>query len=368
MKKIIFILILALFLTGCFSYRDVNRVVFVTSLGIDIDESNKTIIYAEAFSSIRGVGETSEEEGRIIFKGTGDTIYEAIRELFTSSSLRLNFTQNKAIIFSERAAKYGLDNFLDTLMRGQEFLVRQYLYISKVDLEKLMKIKLKEEKYLGVYLADLSENRPAITKRPQMRIDEFIICRKLGSKINTINIIEKDTDALTERILINKLAVFKEDKMISELDYHETFYYNIVVDNLRTGFIEVPNPDEAGKSVDFEVLKTKTKTHINYDGENIEIKKDINMRITVAYVQSTLHLNDKKDRLKLSKHVVENITEKCFDLYNKYKDIEVDIFNLKRHIDSKYPNANVNETLDSVNLIIEPNIRIEGSSDVTDFY
>ncbi|MBU5674922.1 Ger(x)C family spore germination protein [Alkaliphilus sp. MSJ-5] len=368
MKKIIVILILTLFLTGCFSYKDVNRVVFVTSLGIDIDEDNNTIIYAEAFSSLRGVGETSEEEGRVVFRGIGNTIYEAIRNLFASSSLRLNFTQNKAIIFSERAAKYGLDNFLDTLIRDQEFLVRQYLYISKVDLEELMKIKLQEEKYLGIFLADLSENRPSITKRPQMRIDEFLICRKLGSKINAISIIEKDHTAITERIFIKKLAVFKEDKMINELNYDETFYYNIAVDELKTGFIQVPNPDEKGKLMDFEILKTKTKTHINYDGENIDVKKEINMEITVAYAQITIHLNNKKDREKLSKYAAEDIKKGCLDLYNKYKDIDVDIFNLKRHIDAKYPHADIDETLNSVNLIIEPNIRIEGSSDITNFY
>lgn len=369
MRKIIVVLISTLFLTGCFNYKDINRIVFVTSIGIDIDENNKTILYAEAFTSLRSVGQSSGgEEGRVVFKSTGSTIYEAIRNLFLSSSLRLNFTQNKAIIFSEKAAKYGLDNFLDTLIRDQEFLVRQYLYISKVDLDELMKIKLPEEKYLGVFLADLSLERPSITKRPRMRIDEFLISRKLGSEINAISIIEKDGGALAERVLIRRLAVLKEDKMIGELDHDEMFYYNMAIDNLKTGYIQVPNPDEKDKLINFEILKTKTKNHINYDGETIGIEKKINMKISVAYAQNTLHLNDKKDREKLSEYVTEEIKKGCLNLYNKYKDMKIDIFNLKRSIDAKYPRADIDDTLSSVNLTIEPNIRIEGSSDITNFY
>ncbi len=368
MKRIIMTLVLALLLTGCFNYRDVNRVVFVTSLGLDMDENNNTIIYAEAFSSIRGVGQTSEQEGRVVFKGTGKTVYEAIRKLFSSSSLRLNFTQNKAIIFSEKAAQYGLDNFLDAFIRDQEFLVRQYLYVSKVDLEELMQVKLKEEKYIGIFLSNLSENNPFVTKNPQLRIDEFLISRKLGNKINAINIIEKDTNGLIDRIFIKRLAIFKEDKMINELNYDEMFYYNIAIDNLRTGYIQVPNPDEENKLVDFEILKTKTKNRIDSNEETVHMSKKINMKLSVAYAQNTLHLNNKKDREKLSEYAVEDIRNGCLNLYNKYKDMDIDIFNLKRHIDAKYPHADIDETLDSVNLIIEPNIIIEGSSNITNFY
>lgn len=137
MKKLICILVVALLLTGCFNYADINWIVFVTSIGIDIDENNKTILYAEAFTGLRGDGGT-ESEGRIVFRSTGDTIFEAIRNLHLSSSLRLNFTQNKAIIFSEKAAKYGLDNFLDTLIRNEELLVRQFIYVSKMDLEDIV--------------------------------------------------------------------------------------------------------------------------------------------------------------------------------------------------------------------------------------
>ena len=41
-------------MSSCFSYRDINRVLFVTALMIDVDDTGKSILYAEAFKGIRG--------------------------------------------------------------------------------------------------------------------------------------------------------------------------------------------------------------------------------------------------------------------------------------------------------------------------
>lgn len=233
-----------------------------------------------------------------------------------------------------------------------------------------MKIKLQEEKYLGIFLAELSRNIPALTKRPQMRIDEFIIARKLGSKINVISLIEEDKDSPVKRIFIRKLAVLKEDKMIDELHLNDIFYYNIATDNLKTGFIKIAHPSDKDKLINLEILKTKTKTHINYDGETITVKKEITMKTDVAYTPKTLHIEieNEEERKKLSEYANKKIKKGCMSLYNKYRYMGIDIFNLKRHIDTKYPNANASETLNSVSLIIEPNIIIEGSPNITDFY
>jgi len=232
MKKIIYILILTLFLTGCFNYRDVNRIIFVTALCIDIDEDYNPVLYVEAFSSTRTTGAPSGDETKILFKGTGKTVFEAIRNITNTAAVKLNYTQNKALIFTEKAAEYGLDHFLDVLFRDQEFLVRQFVYITNVDIEELLKIELKEETFIGVFLADLSENKPARTKKASMRIDELYISRKLGSKINGISLIETEKSDLVNRVDINKLAILNEDKLIDILKYDETFIYFLMTTNL----------------------------------------------------------------------------------------------------------------------------------------
>jgi len=371
MKKIIAILTLSLILTGCFNYRDINRLIFVTSVLIDIDDNDNIIMYAEAFSSSRGTGEAAGQETRVILKGSGETMFEAIREMATTSSYMLNYTQNKAIIFSEKAAEYGLNKFIDILIRDQEFLVRQFIYISTIDLEELLKIELTEETYLGIFLFDLSDNMPARTRDPQMRIDQYFVSRKLGNKINGLSLIHKAENVIDDRIEINTLAVMNEDKMIGILGYHETFFYNIATDNLQLGYIKIPNPDAEDSLITLEILKLRTKTHVKYDGGNIvDITKKVNIRTTIASAQETFNISNIAKRNRLQEAAAHHIKQGATDLYEKYEDQEIDIYNLKRAIDQKYPNANVDKDniLKSINLTIDVNVFIEGSTDVIDFY
>ena len=57
-KKILVIICLILMncfsMTSCFSYRDINKLLFVTAIIIDVDDNNNPILYAEAFKGIRG--------------------------------------------------------------------------------------------------------------------------------------------------------------------------------------------------------------------------------------------------------------------------------------------------------------------------
>lgn len=370
MRKLIIILSLTLILTGCFNYRDVNRIVFVTAVFVDIDENNNPILYTEAYKSVALSGEASGADSRIIFKGTGDTVFEAIRDLNNTSALKLNYTQNKAIIFSEKASKYGLNEFIDVFFRDQELLARQFIYTTNVDIEELTKIELQEELFLGIYLSDLTENKPAQTRKPLLRIDEYFITRKLGSKIVPISFIEKKEGVTGPRLTINKLAIFNEDKLISQLDSDESFYYILLTDKLTIGYITVPHPGVEDALITLEIGNTDLSQHIKYNGNTVDFTKKVKLETTIAEVQKNLNIGHLKDQEALEESAKKEIKKGLTDLYEKYKEQDIDIFNLQKDINIKYPNANIDSDniFDSINFNIEVDVSVQGSTDVIDFY
>jgi len=204
-----------------------------------------------------------------------------------------------------------------------------------------------------------------------MRVDDFFIYRHLGSKINAVSLIQKIEDPLVDRIVINKLAVMREDTMISTLDYDESFFYNIMTDNLNLGYIKIPNPDAEGKLITLEILDIKTKTHVDYQGGAVvDVTKEINIRTSFAGIQESFNISSMAKTRGLEEVAAETVKKGAATLYNKFKEKDIDIYNLKRDIDIKYPNAVLDEDniLNSINLHIEPKVFIEGSSDVVDFY
>jgi spore germination protein KC len=54
-------------MTSCFSYKDVNKVLFATSLIIDVDDDGNPLLYVETFKGARGTTPEGTDE-RIIFK------------------------------------------------------------------------------------------------------------------------------------------------------------------------------------------------------------------------------------------------------------------------------------------------------------
>ncbi|MDF2840724.1 MAG: spore germination protein, partial [Clostridia bacterium] len=113
MKKKLLALLVALCMvtSGCFSYKDINKLLIVVTTIVDIDEEDNIILYFEVFKPYRSEQIAGGKGQRLIYKSKGETLLEAIRDLNLGTSLKLNFTQNKVLIFTKRAAEKGLDNY-----------------------------------------------------------------------------------------------------------------------------------------------------------------------------------------------------------------------------------------------------------------
>ena len=107
-------------------------------------------------------------------------MFEAVRNMNATSSYKLNYTQNKAIIFTQKAAEFGLDNFIDFLDRDQELLIRPYIAVYLGDPEKLIKLNILQEKYIGFFIMHLIENVGASSRAVKLSLNEFYNQRTYG--------------------------------------------------------------------------------------------------------------------------------------------------------------------------------------------
>ena len=141
-KKILLItliiVIISLNLSSCFNYREVNQVTFVTGVVFDLDENNNVVIYTDCIKPHRNANQSSDSGKRILYKGIGETTLEAIRDINIASSYKINFTQNRAIIFTEYAAKQGLNRFIDLINNDQEFQMKPYMFVYNGDIKELL--------------------------------------------------------------------------------------------------------------------------------------------------------------------------------------------------------------------------------------
>lgn len=368
MKKILLVpvLIAVLFLNGCQSYNDVNKLLFVTTVIIDVDNNNRPIIYLEAFKPTRTTQSGSEKGERLLFKGSGKTIFEALKDANLASSRKFNYTQNKVLLFTEGAAKYGIDNFIDIVDREQEFLVRPYIAVLLTSPERILGAKIKSEEYIGIYINDLIDNEGASSRAVKLPINDYLNKRLFGSKTEIITAIDLKKDQLEDIIEIEGGAIIQNDKMVNFIPREEGLGYNFLMNNLNTGSLEITNPDNINKFVTLRIIKSRTKTYMTYDGETIHIKKKIRLKTSIADVQKSINFND--DQLdKIINKSKSNIEDACNRIFNKYKEEGLDIFDIQEEFERKYPKAKVGNILKVSEINIEINETIEGSPDKQGF-
>ena len=357
------IVIFSLSFYGCFSYRDINKIVFVTSVLYDVDNDGKIVTYLECFKPYRSSSSASEKGQRLIFRGIGKTALEASRDINLSSSYIINYTQNKAIIFTNKVAEYGLSNYIDFINRDQELIVRPNVYVFFGDPEKLMKLKIKDEEYIGLNLNFLIENIGVSSRALKSSLNDYLVKRSLGNKIAVLTAIEIKKQDVEERLTISGGAILQNDKMVERINVAQGQGYNFLTNNVRRGTLEVTNPDNPEKFVTLEILKNITKTEIHYDGKNINLIKKIHVKTTIAEAQGNLNFSSDNFK-KLQKSAEDNIKRYTEIIFEEFKKKELDIFEIEQDFHRKYSRVKINNPISITNLRIEPYVYIEGSSNI----
>lgn len=352
-------------MSSCFSYKDINKVLFITAVIIDVDSIGNPVVYSEAFKGVRGVAPQGMDE-RILFKGTGKTMFEAIRNMNSTSSYKLNYTQNKAIIFTQNAAELGLDNFIDILDRDQEFLIRPYIAVYLGDPEKLIKLNIAQDKYIGLFLVQLIENIGASSRSVKLDLNQFYNQRNMEDKTNVVTIIDITKDTLEPKLQVNGGAVIKNDKMVSILSRDEGQGFNFLMNTISGGTLEITNPCDINKFVTLEIKKSKTKTEISYYDNIIHLKKKIVVKVDFAEVQKSILLTD-ENISKIQETSEKNIVKACTNVFQKYKSMNIDIFDVCEEFHGKYPKIKIENIISKTELDMEAEVQIMNIGDVKNF-
>ncbi|KAB3527266.1 Ger(x)C family spore germination protein [Alkaliphilus serpentinus] len=369
MKRAIIFLILITFLIasiGC-SYEDINRVIFVITIIIDVDEHEMVHVYLELFHAYRSNKENSEMGQRIIMKETGSTIGEALDKVNKSSSQKLVYSQNKVILFTEKAVKHGIDDFLDFLIRDQEMILRPYVAVVLDDPVTFLQTDIKQNEFIGLFLFDIFDRPLSFLVPAHQQFFQEINRREMGRNVTFMTAIKLNTEIFHPKITKASYAILENDKLAFFIEDREILMgMTFILDTVNQGRINIPHPNYEDKLAFVLILNSKTATSIEYDGNKIYLKKKISVKGTLDDAQGGLVL-DKATVPKIEEFTKEEIKRSCLKAFNKFKDEGIDVFEIREVFNRVYPTIDIDNPLEQTELMVEVDVFIEGSSGLTDF-
>ena len=360
--KLVMVVLVITFMTGCWNYRDLEDVVIVGAIGIDVEDDKYTvsveIINSKMVGRASESGGSSNEASVTVFKKTAHTIKEALTKIVLESPKKIYLGHMSLLVISEEAAKKGIFRFVDHFMRDFELRkVYSTVILKEGKAEDAISILLPVE---SVTAANIRTNFEAIgnfySNQTNAKFDEIMMClyeRGCQTTISTIEItgeIEKGkkNDNLTvtkpdASVKIAGSAIMKKDKLIGYLNADENRNILLIKGKVKTTYIpfvcddkkQYGNTvlDDIQSNLIVKLVKGKPEATIN-----------IKSHASLSEYNCKVNLLDKKDIAKIEEKIEKEVKKNVSNLVKKIQKYNSDVIGVGKHLyHDNYPYWDKNE-------------------------
>lgn len=364
LKKIfitVIILILLIAFNSSYSALNIDNLAFVIAMGIDVSDT-KDIKITFQFVKPPSTTEGSNQESQIIVNTVdANSISNALNIMDTYFAKRLDLSHCRIIVFSEEIAQRGISSYIYTLMNDVQVrpsaniivsTCNAYYYIKscnpslETSITKYYDIFPNSSKYTG-YLCNATIgdffNSLICNYCQPYTILGGVTSSNNGSS-QTANTDDSNVKSGSSPISGTNgtenigTAIFKNDKLVGELNAIETVCFNILRKDVDSFLISVPNPNEKNSNIDIYVTpQQKSKIDVNIVNGSPYIKIDYSFKAKIYSVnENSNYLNDSSLSTisnSCNKYLESILTEY---LYKTSQEFKSDVTGLGKYVVSDF--------------------------------
>ena len=319
-------LISAIILTGCWNYREVDKLSIVAGVAVDKGIENKYQLTVEIVQ-ISGGRDTKMTSRTVTMEG--NTMFDAARNMISLSGKRLYWSHARVIILSKEIASEGISEAIEWYTRDAETREDVYILISEgASAKEIFEGQETTEDIKSFTLGEMIENQKSLSKAPTTDVLKFLIetKNKEFSTIMPAARLRKIDGKVIPQIMGS--AIIKNNKLVGFLNGEETRYLNFIRNEVKGGIlVEEMQANDVPTLVSLEIFKNKTKITPIVEGEDIEINLNIDTTVAIGEIQGTKNIFDDEGRNELEQSAENMLKEQIESLIAKVQSkYEADIF------------------------------------------
>ncbi|MTW84572.1 Ger(x)C family spore germination protein [Virgibacillus dakarensis] len=337
--KYIWICILILAITsGCWDEKEIGEVNYASTIGIDyVDGQYK--LYVQMLDFVNVAKHEGEKQGEsaplFLGKGSGETIAEAVNNLYRTSQQPINWGHIGAIIFSKSVLENGIQKVQQSIQRNGEFRYTPWMFGTKEPIEKILGTSgFFQLPPLYTILYKPNDTYKVFSYIEPIRMYSFVSTYKdpggtalLPSlSFTTGDWVKKEEKDKMHKETVKVNGVFP----ISEGKYKQWMSFDEIV-GLR--WIE-PKTSNTPVSIRYHgemigmVEIQKPKAHIKLSGSGKETKFTIEVKLKGFVTDLMKELPEKE----IERIVKKQIKKEIVTTYQKGIEKNVDVYNLKNKL------------------------------------
>lgn len=337
-----FFLAIPLFVSGCWSYKELTDINVVTGVGLDMTEDGKFLLTVQVAEpgAIQSTASSGSGGGSgpikpvFVASNEGETIFEAIREMLATVDKKLFFSTAQVLILSERLAQDSLQESLDFFQRDHEVVYLMNVLVAKgVSPAEILAMESNMDTIPAVYINETVENTAYRgTGRKTMLID---VIKDMDCK-GKQPVIGQITKAGENMVRTEGLAVFKNGKLVGWLDPYETRGYQFAMNDIGSAIVNIPA--EEGK-MSMEVFRSKAKIGVEFeDGEPACLMVKVRLEANVGGHEGKGKL-DAPEKISALEEILEETIRKeiAMALEKAQDEYSSDIFGFGMEVHKYHP-------------------------------
>lgn len=350
-KYIFLIIIFAFVLTGCETHKEISDLGMVSAMGIE-KKDNKYLISVQVANIKKSTKMGTDNSSKVtLYTGTGNTCFEAIREVSTKSSKKLYFPHIKIIVIDDDIINENPEEIVDFFARDNEGNMNAYILVSKENTpsEILSTITAFEDVPAEYIYNSIMLSEDAYGNTHILKFDDYIdylirpgidpvftkisLTNDSNEKNNTETLNSID---LSSYISLGNILVFDKNNKLVELSEEESIAFNIINAKASNSIITL-KCNNVDSYYTLELMNNKSSINFDSNKSNINIDLDLTYSISDYNCDKSLLNNDNIKEIKkdISKKLKENIN----DLLKKSIEYESDFIGfgpIARSTDKNY--------------------------------
>ncbi|WP_333870824.1 Ger(x)C family spore germination protein [Desulforamulus putei] len=354
--RIAILLFLLSTLTGCWDLREAEETAIVVGFGIDRKEDGAIELVVQTVrpqpTGAVGDGAGNDKPPYHNWYSTGETVFDAVRNLALQSPNQFFWSHNQVILISEKLARQGVLDVMDFLERDPEFKQSNWVLIARDEqIKDILEAGETGQQPPARALADIIDLRELTSKYAVLNLGDFFqmldspdqepftagvtffegIMKPKEEAAKTVEKAKK-----TFELRVTDTAVFREDRMVGWLNPTESRGLLWVRGEVQQGLLVT---DYEKKKVVFEILKSSAKIEPRVMDGRLIIKLDVKTECNLAEASPGIFKIDADVRKQLEQVIAKKIQEEMMAGVTRCQELNSDVLGFAGAVHRTFPEA-----------------------------
>ncbi|AFL99161.1 germination protein, Ger(X)C family [Desulfitobacterium dehalogenans ATCC 51507] len=321
-------IILVLSMTGCWNQRELNTLAIVMGLSIDKTQvSNQLLVTAQVANpkELQSSPARSNAQAFWNIQNTGNTLFSILRDFTHISNRKLYFPHIQVLILGRDYAKEGIQEELDFFIRDHETRLNIWLVVSEGNARDVLDIEPVIDRIPAINISKLLDEQDPNSQTSTNQLNDFLTALIDRTTAPTAPLVEIVGKGDKKSLQVKGTAIFKDDKLVGELNKYETRGLLWVKDEVKSGIIDVECPEGDGK-VSIELIDSKTKVSAEIRDNRVVMRVYIREKGALAAQYCAESFRTKEKVEALERNTAAAIQDEVLAAFRKAQELNADIF------------------------------------------